>query len=122
MAQQARPKDMGQMEFLRAQLITQSTEVRMIPSRAASRSIASLSRRSNNSAGPAAIGSFVSGFVSGFVSIMGFDFIFSRRRGGFAATVQENRPAAKFLPLGGCRRMQYPRPVGCGHGPGHQAQ
>src|ERR1035441_3954380 len=60
MAQQARPKDMGQMEFLRPQLITQSTEVRKIPSRAASRSIVSLSRRSNSSAGPAAIGAFSS--------------------------------------------------------------
>ena len=47
-AQQARPKDIGQIEFLRPQLITQSTEVRMMPSRAASRSIVSLSRRSNN--------------------------------------------------------------------------
>src|SRR6266481_3305852 len=56
MAQHARPKDMGQMEFLRAQLMALSSVVRMTPSEAAERSCASLSMRANNSGGPLANG------------------------------------------------------------------
>src|SRR5690242_12771629 len=79
-AQHARPNDMGQMEFLRPQLITQSTDVRIIPSRSASRSIFSLSRRANKSAGPEAIG--------GFTSVMVFNLIFSRH--GWSRSAQSS--------------------------------
>jgi hypothetical protein len=56
MAQQASPKDMGQMEFFRAQLIAMSSVVRMTPSDAAERAKCSLSMRSNSSGGPLAHG------------------------------------------------------------------
>src|SRR5690349_22716206 len=56
MAQQARPKDMGQMEFLRAQLMALSSVVRITPSEAADRASPSLSMRANNSGGPLASG------------------------------------------------------------------
>src|SRR5947209_18649098 len=56
MAQQASPNDIGQKEFLRPQLITQSTDDSMMPSRAASRPLVSLPRRPQTSAGPAALG------------------------------------------------------------------
>ena len=61
-AQQAKPKDIGQMEFLRAQLIALSKVVVMMPSCAAACSIASLSIRANSSDGPAAKGVFISTF------------------------------------------------------------
>src|SRR5580765_4952112 len=66
MAQQARPNDIGQMEFLRAQLIAlPSVVVNMSPdSRLSSKPASSM--RANRSAGPLA---------SGFSSIL---FIFSR--------------------------------------------
>src|SRR6516164_452981 len=78
MAQQASPKDIGQMEFLRPQLMTQSTEVIMIPSRWASRTIVSLSSRAKSSAGPEAIG--------GLGVVIGFGFIFACRRRGCGGT------------------------------------
>src|SRR5215469_4298821 len=56
MAQQARPKDIGQMEFLRAQLMALSRVVRIRPSEAAARAWDSLSIRANSSAGPLASG------------------------------------------------------------------
>src|SRR5262249_62084511 len=56
MAQQARPKDIGQMEFLRAQLMALSRVVRIRPSEAAERAWDSLSMRANNSTGPLASG------------------------------------------------------------------
>src|SRR5690349_15539119 len=56
MAQQARPNDMGQMEFARAQLMALSSVVITMPSDAAVRSRYSLSMRANNSAGPLASG------------------------------------------------------------------
>src|SRR5215469_17204274 len=55
-AQHARPNDMGQIEFLRAQLMALSSVVRMRPSDAAERSMNSLSTRANNSGGPLANG------------------------------------------------------------------
>src|SRR5580658_4512965 len=56
MAQQARPNDMGQIEFLRAQLMALSRVVRIKPSDAADRSMNSLSMRANSPAGPLANG------------------------------------------------------------------
>src|SRR5271157_1051351 len=56
MAQHARPKDMGQMEFFRAQLMALSSVVRIKPSEAADRSRYSLSMRAKSSGGPLAIG------------------------------------------------------------------
>src|SRR5580765_1197656 len=56
MAQHASPKDMGQMEFFRAQLMALSSVVRITPSEAAERSCASLSMRANSSGGPLASG------------------------------------------------------------------
>ena len=44
MAQQASPKDMGQMEFLRAQLTARSSVVRMIPSEAAAAALSAGNR------------------------------------------------------------------------------
>src|SRR5579863_2183038 len=56
MAQHARPNDMGQIEFFRAQLMALSSVVRIRPSDAAERSKYSLSMRANNSGGPLARG------------------------------------------------------------------
>jgi hypothetical protein len=63
-AQHARPKDMGQMEFLRAQLIAWSSLVVMIPSAAAACSTLALSKREKSSAGPLAIGASIRFIVS----------------------------------------------------------
>src|SRR5581483_7603479 len=64
MAQQASPNDMGQMEFLRAQLIAWSSFANSTPSFAAAASLSTraLSMRANNSAGPLAIGGFIPSF------------------------------------------------------------
>src|SRR3954468_5453304 len=64
MAQQARPNDMGQMEFLRAQLIAWSSLVSTIPSpaEAAALSMAALSIREKSSAGPLARGVSITSF------------------------------------------------------------
>src|SRR3954451_24862515 len=58
MAQQAKPNDMGQMEFLRAQLTARSNVVNTIPSDAAAAALSTerSSIRANNSAGPLAKG------------------------------------------------------------------
>src|SRR5713226_1455877 len=56
MAQQARPNDMGQIEFFRAQLMALSSVVMIKPSEAAERSKYSLSMRAKSSGGPLAIG------------------------------------------------------------------
>src|SRR5438876_12224756 len=53
-AQQARPNDIGQIEFLRAQLIAAPSLVVMRLSESTPSSKPSLSIRSNNSAGPLA--------------------------------------------------------------------
>jgi hypothetical protein len=58
-AQQASPKDIGQMEFFRAQLMALLTLVVTIPSAAAERSKYSLSRRANNSGIALASGAFM---------------------------------------------------------------
>src|SRR6476620_3682745 len=55
-AQQAKPNDIGQIEFLRAQLIAFPSEVVRIPSESRLSSKPSLSMRANNSAGPLASG------------------------------------------------------------------
>src|SRR5436190_15013233 len=64
MAQQARPNDMGQMEFLRAQLIAWSSLVNSTPSfaAAAALSMAALSMRAKSSGGPLAKGAFIPSF------------------------------------------------------------
>jgi hypothetical protein len=59
MAQQANPNDIGQIEFLRAQLIAWSRLVVMMPSWAAACSTLALSNRENSSAGPLAIGASI---------------------------------------------------------------
>src|SRR5579883_2395309 len=58
-AQQARPKAIGQMEFFRPQLITLSIVVVTTPARNAACSTDSLSIRENSSGGPLAIGSLI---------------------------------------------------------------
>src|ERR1700728_5071845 len=58
-AQQARPNDMGQIEFLRPQLITLSSVVVITPARKAACSTVSLSTRENSSTGPLAIGALM---------------------------------------------------------------
>src|SRR5580658_799345 len=60
-AQHAKPKDIGQIEFLRAQLTALSKVVKTRPSEAAAAAPAavSLSRRSNNSTGPLAKGASI---------------------------------------------------------------
>src|SRR5580658_2998779 len=55
-AQHARPNAMGQIEFLRPQLITLSSVVVITPARNAACSTVSLSTRENSSTGPLAIG------------------------------------------------------------------
>src|SRR5271154_7010476 len=55
-AQQASPKAIGQIEFLRPQLITLSRVVVITPARSAACSTVSLSTRENSSTGPLAIG------------------------------------------------------------------
>src|SRR5580700_12283791 len=55
-AQHARPNAIGQIEFLRPQLITLSSVVVITPARSAACSTVSLSTRENNSTGPLAIG------------------------------------------------------------------
>src|SRR5229473_8065585 len=62
MAQHAKPNDMGQMEFFRAQLMALSSVVRISPSDAADRSRYSLSMRAKSSGGPLASG--VSAMIS----------------------------------------------------------
>src|SRR5579863_10298504 len=63
MAQQASPKDMGQMEFLRAQFRALSRVVSIMPSEAADTLFTdSLSRRANNSTGPLARGASILSF------------------------------------------------------------
>ena len=59
MAQQARPNAIGQMEFLRPQLITLSRVVVITPARNAACSTVSLSTRENSSTGPLAIGALI---------------------------------------------------------------
>src|SRR5882762_10379095 len=56
MAQQARPNDMGQMEFLRAQLIALPSEVVTMPSESRPSSKPASSMRANRSGGPLARG------------------------------------------------------------------
>src|ERR1700733_1936804 len=58
-AQQARPNAIGQIEFLRPQLITLSSVVVITPARSAACSTVSLSTRENRSTGPLAIGAFM---------------------------------------------------------------
>src|SRR5580700_11762326 len=58
-AQQARPNDIGQIEFLRPQLMTLSSVVVITPARNAACSTVSLSTRENNSTGPLAIGALM---------------------------------------------------------------
>src|ERR1039457_7547353 len=60
-AQHARPNDMGQIEFLRAQFTALSKVVNTKPSEAAAAALAtvSLSRRSNSSTGPLAKGASI---------------------------------------------------------------
>ena len=58
-AQQARPNAIGQMEFLRPQLITLSSVVVITPARNAACSTVSLSTRENSSTGPLAIGALM---------------------------------------------------------------
>src|ERR1700722_5539116 len=58
-AQQARPNAIGQIEFLRPQLITLSSVVVITPARSAACSTVSLSTRENSSTGPLAIGAFM---------------------------------------------------------------
>jgi hypothetical protein len=65
MAQHARPKAMGQIEFLRPQLITLSSVVVITPARNAACSIVSISTRENNSAGPLAMGPLPAGKITG---------------------------------------------------------
>src|ERR1019366_8210150 len=59
MAQQARPNAIGQIEFLRPQLITLSSVVVITPARNAACSTVSLSTRKNSSTGPLAIGALM---------------------------------------------------------------
>src|SRR6267154_2306536 len=66
MAQQARPNDIGQIEFLRAQLIALERVVVKIPSAPRPCSRPALSMRANSSAGPLANG------------VSSISFIFSR--------------------------------------------
>src|SRR6266849_5225492 len=93
MAQQAKPNDIGQMEFLRAQLMALSRVVRITPSEAADRSCASLSMRANNSEGPLA---------SGLAAILPFSHGYkrTRRRRG----IQEEGLTARSVTRNGCRR------------------
>ena len=65
MAQQAKPNDMGQIEFLRAQFTALSKVVNTKPSEAAAAALAtvSLSRRSNSSTGPLAKGASISSIL-----------------------------------------------------------
>src|SRR5712671_5740913 len=56
MAQQAKPNDMGQMEFLRAQLMALPSVVVTIPSESRLSSKPASSMRANRSAGPLARG------------------------------------------------------------------
>src|ERR1700692_4266034 len=63
-AQQARPNDMGQIEFFRAQLMAWSSLVVMMPSAAAACSTLALSSREKSSAGPLAIGASMTFIVS----------------------------------------------------------
>ena len=58
-AQQASPNAIGQMEFLRPQLITLSSVVVITPARNAACSTVSLSTRENSSTGPLAIGALL---------------------------------------------------------------
>src|ERR1700689_701251 len=58
-AQQARPNDIGQIEFLRPQLITLSSVVIITPARRAACSTVSLSSREKISGGPLAIGALM---------------------------------------------------------------
>src|ERR1700689_4359843 len=58
-AQQASPKAIGQIEFLRPQLITLSSVVVITPARNAACSTVSLSRREKISGGPLAIGALI---------------------------------------------------------------
>src|SRR5215472_18814804 len=64
MAQQAKPKDIGQMEFLRAQLTARSRVVKTSPSEAAAAALllAKSSTRANRSGGPLAKGFSMSPF------------------------------------------------------------
>src|SRR5580693_10496180 len=59
MAQQANPNAIGQMEFLRPQLITLSSVVVITPARNAACSTVSLSTREKISGGPLAIGALM---------------------------------------------------------------
>src|ERR1700735_3340744 len=59
-AQQASPNAIGQIEFLRPQLITLSRVVVITPARNAACSTVSLSTRENSSTGPLAIGALMS--------------------------------------------------------------
>src|SRR5580658_4718404 len=59
MAQQARPNDMGQMEFFLPQLMTLSRVVVIMPARSAACSTVSLSSREKISGGPLAIGTLM---------------------------------------------------------------
>src|SRR5262249_21145817 len=74
MAQQASPNDMGQMEFLRPQLMALSSVVNSTPSEAAAAalSVAPLSIRANNSAGPLAKGVSMPSFSHGMFAKIGF--------------------------------------------------
>jgi hypothetical protein len=56
MAQQAKPNDMGQMEFFRAQLMAFPSEVVTMPSESTLSSKPASSMRANRSGGPLAMG------------------------------------------------------------------
>src|SRR5580704_8539045 len=75
-AQQARPNAMGQMEFLRPQLITLSRVVVITPACNAACSTVSLSTRENSSTGPLALGALMSPLCHAFVPWWnGFDLM-----------------------------------------------
>src|SRR3954469_15508980 len=67
MAQHASPNDMGQIEFLRAQLTARSSVVITMPSEAAAAALSTdrSSMRANNSAGPLAKGLSIPSFSHG---------------------------------------------------------
>src|SRR5579871_3706210 len=78
-AQQAKPNDMGQMEFLRAQLMAWSSLANSTPSPAAAAALSTraLSMRANSSAGPLAKGASMPLFSHG--SLLAPDSMFKIR-------------------------------------------
>src|ERR1700733_1460234 len=95
-AQQARPNAMGQMEFLRPQLITLSRVVVITPARKAACSTVSLSTRENSSTGPLAMGTLMSPLCHAW---SGFDIM--------TAHAFDDFPLRRATP---CRRPDSRRP------------